>query len=837
MAVKGSSWRSRMHLVIRLIGVSGFMAALFGLFWRWVVGDQVGDVIALAGGGAALLALLVELAGAFRFFFSGRGAMGTNVFLQVALVVVLVVGVNAASFRFYQRFDWTEGRTFTLPEKLREDLGRLQTETDIVVFVRHSTLGVSGEITQDDYDAAAERKIVEKVKDLAEQFQELGPRFHVQVLDIQKKDYKDKLKEIAARSPSLARSIEEAPENSIFFQSRGAPGVQRLAFHDIYQLDRIASIDDNQRHGNLVLASQGVDPFAHKVLNIEEKKPRIAVAVVHEILGVDGDKELGMPGVKKVLASRGYEYLDVILKTWKGRPEPTILTHSENSYERLEAQIKNINADIKETEDDRAFLIKRKQAWEDKSLAEINKLYALVETDFGWKLIDRPLLEKLRKQGRNISAEDVTEKYRDAYLNLVAENIDDLQADLKEGRRRRDKLLQEKGQLNVENLAEQRRITDLRAKFKRMLADVDLLIVPRVTLLNIIKGERVPSRVHGLDDAQMDAIKDYLKSGRPALFCLGPANELFEDEPGPDALEGLLTSLGIQLPNQTILFNVEGEALAERNVAKLLTTTAEPPPVDLDWPPGAVLGKGTRAEDISNVSGPIRTSLKVAGHAFGSKNPASLKIRHPRPVYFQTVRPPKEVVAGALGVFAAPMGYANLQGVATLLGKSTRKIDESSVFLVSSSDSWNEDQPFPTEKRVPRFERPKADDPDKGTLKEKRRGPFPIGIAIETTVPSSWFDAEKSSAPPKVRLAVIGNGGVFMGETLTPMQEKLLLDVSNWLVGRDDLLAHEDPRPWKFPRVELSERQAALWTWGMWLGLPLVFLYLGMMVWLVRGVR
>src|SRR5262249_49273713 len=209
---------------------------------------------------------------------------------------------------------------------------------------------------------------------------------------------------------------------------------------------------------------------------------------------------------------------------------------------------------------------------------------------------------------------------------------------------------------------------------------------------------------------------------------------------------------------------------------------------------------------------------------FGSKNPSSLKIRHPRPVYYQTTRPPKETVASAVGVFASPLGCANLQGAATLFGRFTRKIDERSVFLVSSSDSWNEDQPIPTEKRVPRFERPKVDDPDKGTLKEKRRGPFPIGIAIETTLPASWYESDfrqsVPQAPAKVRLAVIGTGGVFIGETLTPMQEKLLLDVTNWLVGRDDLLAHEDPHPWKFPRVELTDRQAALWTWGMWLGLP-----------------
>ena len=75
---------------------------------------------------------------------------------------------------------------------------------------------------------------------------------------------------------TLADAIEKAPENSIFFLSQGR--VQRLGFNDIYQLDSEASLTANHGKGNLVLNYQGMGPFARKILNIEEKRPRLAVA-------------------------------------------------------------------------------------------------------------------------------------------------------------------------------------------------------------------------------------------------------------------------------------------------------------------------------------------------------------------------------------------------------------------------------------------------------------------------------------------------------------------------------------------------------------------------------
>ena len=119
-----------------------------------------------------------------------------------------------------------------------------------------------------------------------------------------------------------------------------------------------------------------------------------------------------------------------------------------------------------------------------------------------------------------------------------------------------------KATLIVEPLAEKRRVTDVEAKTKAMLANVDLLIVPRITLLNAPTGRVIPNRIHKLDSTQLNAIKSFLKDGKPILFLLGPANDPRESPElgggaGIDPLEGMLADLGFKLPKQTIFYNIE----------------------------------------------------------------------------------------------------------------------------------------------------------------------------------------------------------------------------------------------------------------------------------------
>jgi hypothetical protein len=388
---------------------------------------------------------------------------------------------------------------------------------------------------------------------------------------------------------------------------------------------------------------------------------------------------------------------------------------------------------------------------------------------------------------------------------------------LKQARQERQTAAQDQAGLNVENLSEQRRIGDLRAKFNRMLADADLLIVPRMTLRNVARNEFIPNWLHGLDAAQLDAIKDFMKAGKPVLFCLGPANESPSRPPPPgvtpDHLEDMLGELGIKMPKQTILFNAEAKSFAERRSGFLvLGNPVEVPAVEFDWPPGAgqvrpvgrvVPWSGDHATTRDKPN-PLRVSMRLAAASFGTEGAQGLRLRHPRPVYYEPA-----------------------------------KVDASkpdAVFMMTGPEAWNENQPFPTREHIPRFQPPKAGDPEKGTIREERRGQFPIAVAVETRLPASWYDGKEVN-PATVRLAVIGQGEVFSGTTLSPAKEKLLLDVSNWLLGRDDLLAREDAEPWRFPRVALTDAEDGLWQWGTRLGMPLFFVYLGLMVLMVRHMR
>jgi len=165
-----------------------------------------------------------------------------------------------------------------------------------------------------------------------------------------------------------------------------------------------------------------------------------------------------------------------------------------------------------------------------------------------------------------------------------------------------------------------------------------------------------------------------------------------------------------------------------------------------------------------------------------------------------------------------------------------RKLRYETAILVTGPGAWIDENPFPSNSRpVPRFERPTGYDPDAGTIDEKRRGPFAVAVACETTIPKSWL-ASAADQPRDVRLVAIGNGSVFVGPDLALGQERLLLDSCNWLLGRKTRLAGS-VQEWQYPRIDLSEQSQEIWLWGCRLGLPLVFAYLGLVVLLFRRLR
>lgn len=803
-----SPWWLRLHFLIRFLGLTGLLAGGAGLAmalldldwstWRAVVDSIVTPpadpyqrtaiYLVVGGFGAALVALLVDIAVGLRLVAGRRSAFGINVAVQVLLATVLLVGVNVYSYRHYLRLDWTHDHEFTLPADVREQLRQLRGETTIVVYQRHKTFGQLAD-KPDAYDYAAERKVVEKINDLVEQFRELGPQFRVVELDVEEEGYNDKLAALTRDSPALRKAIDAAPENSIFFLADGK--VQRLSFNDFYQLDKTASQEANGGRGNLVLLDQGVEPFARKVLNIDEKRPRVGLAVIHEWLTSEGPEDFGLAGLRKALEARGFEVQDIVLKKWSefAPPEAAVYTYEESKLSRLEEQLEEIQADIKSLQDEIADLRQLDKLWRTTSLDDLTRRYA-----------------------KQLGGRRVDEGLRQRQLALIEQNLALRKLIETQYLEDRDATAREKATLNVEAAAEQRRMADLRAKLARLLADCDLLIVPRLTLRNVNIGDRIPNRLYKLDNAQVDAIQDFLKAGKPVLACFGPANEHPDDrmrlaqvDAGDvDRFEEMLQKLGIRLGKQTVLFNVESKSFAERRSGLLVSgANVEVPPVEFDWKPDAVLSPGTpaNAPKKERTPNPVRSSMRIAAHSLGKA--LDLRLRHPRPIY------------------ADP--------------EVEKKLPYEPEIMVTSAASWNEDQPFPTRERTPRFEPPKPDDPSRGTLDEERRGPFPIGVALEARLPAEWYEG-KDVEPATVRVAAIGHGGLFVGPELSPAREQLLLHTCNWLLGRDDLLPKAE-HEWRYPRVSLDARSQALWHWGTWLGLPALFAYLGMVVLLVRRFR
>ena len=99
-----------------------------------------------------------------------------------------------------------------------------------------------------------------------------------------------------------------------------------------------------------------------------------------------------------------------------------------------------------------------------------------------------------------------------------------------------------------------------------------------------------------------------------------------------------------------------------------------------------------------------------------------------------------------------------------------------------------------------------------------------------------WRSQHKAERPAQ-RLIVFGSGNLFAGAKLEPAQEKLLLHSANWLTGREDRLPRADQPAWAFPRVAMTNREMTLWRLGTAVGLPLVAVYLGLMVTMLRRLR
>jgi predicted nucleic acid-binding Zn-ribbon protein len=862
-------WASRLHFLVRFLGLTGLVAAAVGVglaalrhllppwqdgrpLWENVraagewgyatASENIRDVIdglpgeaarriivglVVIGGAFALLGLLVEILVLLRLAAVRRGAVRLNAVVQVALAAVLLIGVNVFSFLHYERFDWTRPnaageKQFTLPAKVQQQLRQLTGETTIIVYQRHKLFGTMENRDEklDQYDSAAERKVVEKVKDLVDQFREFGTRkFRVEVLDTEEESYPDRLDALTKERPRLREAIELAPEDSVFFFDKDSGRVQSLSFNEFYQLDKAASREEK----NLVLWSHGVETFADKVLNVEEKRPVVGVAVIHEVLSTaGGESDLTLAGLRKALVARGFEVRDIVLKRWgDGPPQPSALTAEDSKLDRLEDDIADYEADVPVIEKELKATEEFRNVWKTAGLAELNKKF------------------------KRIDGEQIDDDFRERQVAALDRRLDNLKDVLAETKDSLAEARKERAALDLDAAAESRRMSDVKAKLDRALAECDLVIVPRMTHYNLKMDGVIQPRLYRLSDAQVAAFRDYLKQGKPMLACFGPIGERPADAfrmgalgpAGPDGLEDLLTDLGFRFGKETILYGVEGRR-SKRSQSDLLGagTSVDVPAVSFQGETGTGRPLALRPAH-ERPRGPLAEAMRLTERSAGKE--LDLHLRHPRPVYYQPdrgrqLRPVVVLFAALPGVpFPAAIPWAALP----LTAREPKEPAFEPEFMVTNRDAWNAEQPFATNGRLPRFERPKDDDKAKDTLDEPRRDSFPVGAAVEAEIPPQW-EPSSAAAARTVRVAAIGHGHWFTGNDLKPAQERLLLNTCNWLLGRDEELPRaEAARKWEYPRVALADDDKLLWFWGTQAALPLLFAYLGLIVLMVRRLR
>jgi len=799
--------------------------------------QQVATLL-LAGGAVALaLWLLVEVVSALTLLTGRKTASGTNAAVQVALAAALLVVVNALSFSHYKRWDETRDSEFTIAPELREKLATLDpnTPTTIIALRVHKTASIAPD-RSDNYDAAAERKVVEKVRDLTDVLREFGPKFDVHVLDTEDEDYAEKLDALtkADDRKALRAAIETAPENSIYFAANGR--FQRMAFNDFLLYDKTASKADGRDKAarNLVLIPQGKGRFIDKLLAVEARKPVIGVAVVHPALSTKSESErISLAAMRGVLERNGFEVKDVILKNWGRQLTPAARTFGENDFAATEAKYNLYSLAVTEREADirRAEVaIREAPGW----LKKVNDALAAKDIDTARKhfAAAAELLQEFAI-GR-ITSPTVAQRV----LDVLDESLPALRAEVVTFREKLDEVRPKYEELvKNDKLLESRRAGDVKERLRRFVDSCDLLVVPRLTVLNLSKGEAIPAWLQNWSADQADVVKAFIAAGKPVLFALGPTagdSQRAGREPPDARFDDLLARFGITLGGQAIFTDVEGEAAAEGEDS--FGKGVEPPAIRV----------GTAAADGKGAN-PLAAAFQKSGRLVDNKLP--IRRSGFRPIY--------------------------------LSERARRTLPFTGVLASTTANTWNESRPLPEadDGYYPRFTPTKLGDPAKGTRDEERRGPFDVAVAVEAPVPTDWLapklDAARAAAvaggladlgggfpvglalaalpsdaflpalppaqhpkPSAVRLVVLGNGGLFTGEkTMSSGEEALLLHSLNWQLHRDDKLPTATGEEWKYPRVKLDPVQKAAWTGGAVALLPLTCAVFGVIVLMIRRFR
>lgn len=808
---------TRLRLVLAFIGVTSLLVAGFALAALATsnagIPKSFADLTALPFG-----QLLLGALGAAAICFGGlllsvlgsmtgrRSASGLTGALGIILATFALISFNWFSLRQSRQFDLTRDQRFTLPAAAIEQLKSLDASSPVTVVLLqlHKSAG-SLSNKADALDYAAERKVVEKVQDLVELFRRFGPQFNIVTLDTEDEEYGRKLDELTKGRPELLKAIESAPENSVLFADENQK-VRRLGFNEFYRLDKLASrrevtLEDGkkiQQIHNLVLLPQGTEAFVKRAV-ADAKKPKVGLLTIHpELSSRETRDDYCAKGFRDCLEANGFEVIDVFTKDWSGRggPKPAGYTYEEYELKRVEDRYNLYTAILQDRELTLRQLAEVKAKAEKATIADLNRMIRLPN---GQKFTSEADKKSLLS-GIDASTEAVKDEQQQ--LNKELAELGPKYRELSKD----------------ERAVESRRMADVKQKLTQILADCDILIVPRYTVMDISKGEVIRPSFYAASKEQAEVVREFMKTGKPVMALFG-ANNVggggggLDGQEMPDDIERLFTQFGIEFGGQTIVYDAEAVAAAERSGGALAPAAKLPPLV------------------FKANGNPVATAYLVSARGAGADFEFNRSGFRPITV--------KESLK-------AQLGY-------------------DPTVALTTSNAWNDEKPIPEDDYIPKFEPTKPDDPKKGTKDEEKRGPFSVGVAFESKLPAAWYTntsttavdadlraalagqsfngfeklADSTIARPSIRVAALGHGGLFVGKTLDPATETLLLNTVNWQLRQDDRLPKDVPtgERWQFPRSILTESNAKLWSLIGFLGIPSVVAYLGVVVLLFRRLR
>ena len=166
-----------------------------------------------------------------------------------------------------------------------------------------------------------------------------------------------------------------------------------------------------------MLNFQGVQTFANKIFNIEEKTPRVATAVIHPVLGMQ-NKEMPMftlTGARKATLDKyNISSMDVMMRKLGEdgdlTEEPTALTYDESRFEQIEDELIETESAIKDEQKELAEFQELYKFWTDSTLAKLNTKYIYFFRQDGRQGIAlRSQVDSLKKSGIQYKFIDVDE--------------------------------------------------------------------------------------------------------------------------------------------------------------------------------------------------------------------------------------------------------------------------------------------------------------------------------------------------------------------------------------------------------------------------------------------